>query len=174
MTTGNKQMTSPDPREIWGYAESFRASAEILAGSLKTSAETGTCSTKEMATWAPLATMDALASELYFKTLHLMETGSLFEGHDYKAMFNRLPSGTRTSLRYSYNEQLKKQNTRIMSARARSMIPFDICLKRSSQVFERVRYFYERKPVELFYWTVLREALRETILAIHPRWRPKK
>ena len=133
-----------------------------------------TTSMDDVHVWVPLSTLDSFATELYFKTLQVLEFGKAERGHNYQKLFDKLPSGTQKAIRELYKNLLQTKQVEMemkrMSPEARKLTPFNTCLAHSGEVFEKFRYIYEEPKNLMFYWPNLRISLRLTIVAMCPDW----
>ena len=120
----------------------------------------------------PAATLEAFATELYLKTLLVMDKGIVEPGHNVELLFKSLKSGTQSAVRAIYEVNLKTQPDAVHFAKTHPHIPMGLnhCLKLSAKTFEAIRYIYERPAIEIVAWAILPISFRQTILAINPAW----
>jgi hypothetical protein len=167
-----KEEKPNSPWLIFQYAESFHNAVTRIRPN--PAANKKPQSVEDMVRGVPMAVADAFASELYLKCLQAMELGKPAKGHDLKRLFDKLPSGTRNAIKAQYTNGVKANQDVVRSIRSAHPgfdVGFDNVIVMSSGVFERVRYLYEGTHPNMFYWPVLSESLRKTILAINPAWK---
>jgi HEPN domain-containing protein len=127
---------------------------------------------------SPMTVLDAFAVELYLKCLYILDCNKHPpKKHDFLVLFERLTNkGTKDSIRLLYGEYIKiSPIAPVLQKRDpktyKEVLELERYLELSGKVFEDVRYFYgwEGKS-KMFYWPMLRLAVRKTILAIEPMW----
>jgi hypothetical protein len=163
-----------DPRTLFSYAEAFSAGAEKLREQAQKEVPGGKgIPVADAGHFAPLATLDSFALELYLKCLHQIDHGNPGWGHKCKDLFDALFPGTQKAVRMTYNSRLATEKIAIEFAENHPRVPMglDNVLELSNDAFETVRYLYEGTGGKmLFYWPMVKLAVRDTLVAIHPEW----
>ena len=181
MADVSSQTPEPTPplksaRAVFLLAEAFAEAAEMLQEQFQQRPSGESSFATEASHISPRITLDALATELYFKCLHLIDRNSAAWGHEYRPIFDNLSSGMQQSIRYHYNLLL---STHPIVSHANKNLPgfspsLDNVLDESHKVFDTSRYLFEGTGGPKFYWPLLRLAVRETIFSCnHPDWRKK-
>ena len=175
--TGMSTINAPplnSPLAIYLSAEAFIEATVKLEDQLRNLPSVTQIYATDAAHTAPTITLDSFSLELYMKCLYAIDHGKPMKGHNCKAIFSALKPGTRDSLRYHYNIQLATDPTvGLVNKMQPGFSPtLDNCLDLCSNLFEKYRYLYEGiGQAKMFYWPLLRLAVRETVLAINPAWR---
>lgn len=171
--TKSTKPNSVDAQTIFSYAEAFAEAADRLREQAREiQAPTPIA---EAAKFAPMTTLDSFALELYLKCLHVIDHGKAARGHDFKKLFGGLTEGMQKAVRTLYNIRLSREAIANEAAKDHPRIPLglDSILEMSKTTFETMRYLYEKDVItsRLFYWPMVRLAVRDTILAIYPAWK---
>jgi hypothetical protein len=167
------QLPLRSAKAIFLYAEAFSQAAEMLQDQFQQLDPEKAVHVTQSAAGVPRTVLDAFATELYLKCLQKNELGKIVQkGHVLKKLFEALPTGTQKAIRYRYNEIVANSPiTKVLQNKhPRFAVGLDNVLEMSSDVFFRVRYLYEGEHGKMFYWPLLRTAVRNTIIAIHPDW----
>jgi hypothetical protein len=176
----SRQAIIYDPRKMFLLAEEFLRATHLLAESHR---QPNPASNP----WVPhpTITLHAMALELYFKCLYLLDHNKLdrrTRTHDLKKLFDFLKPETQEKIRDNFDPTLgqhviddfqKKQKKRGLEhiGLPRSF-NFDFALYCSSGTFEWIRYAYERqnRPSEQWYGKPILDAARKVILSRNPIW----
>jgi hypothetical protein len=134
----------------------------------------------------PTIMIDAVALEIYFKCLYLLDHGKIDQKtrtHNLKSLFGMLLPETQHRIRAYFDPtegQRALDNFRRMQRQLGlgeavglpSVFTFDFALFGSSRAFEWVRYAYERphRPSELWNGAPIANAARRVILERNPSW----
>lgn len=166
---------SVDAAVVFSYAEAFSEATGLLDPQFKNVPPHTVTSFARAAHFAPKVTLDAFATELYLKCLRRIDLGEPGWGHDCKRLFGQLKAGTQKAVRLHYANLLSTHPAvDLLNKNSPGVQPtLEFVLDKSSDIFKTVRYLYEHEGenVELFYWPLVRMAVRETILTINPAWR---
>jgi hypothetical protein len=165
-----------EPLIIFRYAEAYAAAAEMLTSQVKQSPTGIKLIAAEAHHKSPMVTLEAFSLELYLKCLHATDHGGYpGRGHDTWALFTSLKPGTQQAIRHSYTLQLQtRTEVDLVNRRERGLHPtLDRCLQDAAHLFEDMRYFFEERNrgKKIFFWPLLRTAIRNTILRSYPDWR---
>jgi hypothetical protein len=150
--------TLPDPKDVFLQAENFALTQNVLVR-------------PEQARFAgytavPTIVLSAFASELFLKSLLLIEGSNEGWGHGLFELFDKLSQEAKTDI---------EENWKAVLERKKDQGPFDPrslqeLLKVGSKTFEVLRYAHEGVDGLQFHLSELPEALRTTIVARKPEW----
>ena len=161
-----------NPRDIFHHADKFLGTDEFLRSKVK-----GDLLPMVL---HPSMVMSAFASELYFKTIHCIDSGLVPPEHDLRSLYNSLPPMRRQLIKALWDENIAK-NTELLDNHDKAQgqkIPRDLdsALRDCNRAFEQMRYSYEDPTSIKFYIIDLPRILRSAILEIQPTWKkpPRK
>ncbi|OOF10251.1 MULTISPECIES: hypothetical protein [unclassified Salinivibrio] len=125
----------------------------------------------------------ALALELYFKSLYLIEKGSDFKvggrhSHDFHALFSDLSRQSKEKLLYQFQSAISSRDMSdvvTMERETKVEIPRDLegNLQSWSGVFTKVRYVYDKPKhaVSMMFFPEIEQAVRDTVINLRPDFR---
>lgn len=125
----------------------------------------------------------ALALELHFKALYLLEKGEDFKvngrhSHDFYICFKQLDITTKHTMEAIFSESLQNRDmTDVEKIEKASsvLIPRDLVgnLQVWNGVFVNIRYFYEEntKGMSMFFFPEIENSLLNSIFHLKPEWR---
>jgi hypothetical protein len=160
-----------DPLSIFQHASRFHASEYRLRSTLDVS------KAHEIGMLAiPANVLSVFASELYLKCLLCVETGSVPDIHNLKALFKRLQPGTRRELVGLWDADIRLPYRQRVLDHIRNMpegknLRSDLiyALDVGANSFTVLRYFYEKQEV-FFILDEFPNMLRKVILNRFPEW----
>jgi hypothetical protein len=124
----------------------------------------------------------ALALELYFKTVYLLEKGEDFKvkgrnSHDFHLLFGELNNSTRQSMEAVFIESMRRRDMTDVEKIERDTsvsIPRDLVsnLFVWKDVFVDIRYIHERKGkgMLMFFFPEIKNAVLAPIFLLKPEW----
>jgi hypothetical protein len=125
----------------------------------------------------PAVTISAFTSELYFKCLLSIKTGTFAAGHDLKKLFGAVDPQIRKRIEELWDahiwEQHRTETLRHLEAKITTAVARDLswALGAGSHAFEEARYLYEDdKPNLKFILSDLPGILRTILLELQPNW----
>jgi hypothetical protein len=156
-----------DPLKIYMNAERYSAAYVVLR-------RAGDNDPQLMSVLAsPHMVMSVFASELYFKCLHCIETGTVPETHNLKALFRGLSVLSRNRIEQLWNAHAPRleEMWRMIEGVTGKPIPRDFAaqLDMSAQAFTKLRYIHEDESGSFFVGD-LPPMLRQVILERRPFW----
>jgi hypothetical protein len=125
----------------------------------------------------------ALALELYFKTLYILEKGIDFKvngkhSHDFQRLYGLLNMETRQTIESTFSRLIEKRDMSDVLDFERSTripIPRDLVgnLSAWKDVFVKVRYAHEPpgKNMPMFFFTEMEDSVLAPIFSMRPAWR---
>jgi hypothetical protein len=124
----------------------------------------------------PACVLSAFASELFFKTIVVVETGRVPKGHNLLVLFNQMSAATQkrvTELWDQYAIEHANRWVEIEEGMGGLPVARDLptALKRGGRAFELARYSYERREEFQFYLGALPEMLKRVIFELRPDWK---
>jgi hypothetical protein len=163
--------TDLDPRDIFAHAGFYHKSSALLSSEI----------VKDMPREAhtefvfPQVVMSAIASEVYLKCLHAIESqGTVPKDHPLDKLFGGLSVATKQVVKKHWNA-MAAQNPifKTSSARPGKRPKHDMvsALREGGLAFMRYRYAYEGKQLKAYSLGSLPDVLRDAILELKPEWR---
>jgi hypothetical protein len=163
--------TDLDPRAVFGHAEFYRKSAELLGAEI----------VRDLPRQAhpeyafPQAFVSTIASEVYLKCLHAIEyQGTVPKDHPLDKLFGGLSTATKQLVKRHWNAMAAHDPMlKASSARPGRRQKHDLVsvLREGGLAFMRYRYAYEGKHLSSYALANLPEVLRAAILELKPEWR---
>jgi hypothetical protein len=124
----------------------------------------------------PVMVVSAFASELYFKTLIVLDGNQAPRSHDLYDLFSKLSLKAKAQLESRWNPIIRDREEFLKNIEHHTAsIPriLEDALKEGREGFERLRYIYEGGDPFGFSLGDLPLAIRRTILDLQPSWSPQ-
>jgi hypothetical protein len=124
----------------------------------------------------PVMVVSAFASELYFKTLIVLDGNQAPRSHDLYDLFSKLSPKAKAHLESRWNPIIRDREELLKNIEHHTAsIPriLEDALKEGREGFERLRYIYEGGDPFRFSLGDLPLAIRRTILDLQPSWSPQ-
>jgi len=134
----------------------------------------------------PQSVCAALALELYFKTLYLLEKGVDFKNnkgkssHDFHSLFGSLDKKTRDMVSFTFDKLIRQQDlsyVKNFENASSCSIPRDLVgnLLAWKDVFVKLRYIhdYSLKGLHTFFFPEIENSVLVPIFLMRPEWRAK-
>lgn len=159
----------PDPRKVYHHGIRFLvADHEIRRTSV---------GNKTLTEWVmlPAIVLSAFASELFLKSLIIIEGKHPPDSHNLHTLFKRLHNKNKDGIvaRWDKNVTLRENEFKKNEVTLGIKIPRDLrsALVDCGDAFERMRYLYEDPINAKFYIIDFAQIVQEQILQLKPDWR---